>query len=157
MLIPRPWARPQVEKVRNKMTGTKGVAYLEYDPASGRYYELGQGPQRASGNGGGGGGAPGAAGDGGGGGNGDAPDGSWAREQARGYQIDVADAPCAPAVGGGAREWVDDALLRQRQDQDALNGVKARTYDLTVPRDARARGDDESGGIRSVGGSGDFE
>lgn len=38
----------QVQKVRSKTTGQRGVAVLEYDAASGRYHELGRGPASAA-------------------------------------------------------------------------------------------------------------
>jgi hypothetical protein len=121
-----------VQKVRNKGTGSRGVAALEYQPSSGRYFELGQG------GGGAGAGVTGAAVAGaaaangarghGGGGEGRA---SLAREGAG--LVEVEDAP----EGGGSDDslgGVSDDLRRQRHDQEELQRFKQRQGAYDAPR-----------------------
>ncbi|GBF88530.1 hypothetical protein Rsub_01245 [Raphidocelis subcapitata] len=123
----------QIQKVRNKTTGSRGVAMLEYDPASGRYFELGCAPASAASAGGGAGGlAAGAAA---------AAAAGERRNLAReGAGVDVMDEEEGEEEeeGGGG---VDDALFEARLRQDAAVEVKLRAagvVDLTESRERAA-------------------
>jgi hypothetical protein len=114
--------------VRNKTTGSRGVAALEYHPASGRYYELGQGPTAAAAAAASGGAAvPGAAGAAAAGGPAAVGAGgerwSKAREGEGLVEVEAAEGEREEEVALGG---VSEDLRRQRHDQEELQRYKQR-------------------------------
>ncbi|KIY92620.1 hypothetical protein MNEG_15342 [Monoraphidium neglectum] len=119
----------QVQKVRSKTAGTRGIAVLEYDAASGQYHEVGQGPA------GGGEGASSAG-------------GAWrAREGPAGgvegwdEEDEGEDGLDGGEEEGGTARADDDGLLGEQWDGEVLEFVGRRAAALR--RDAALAAADE--------------
>lgn len=124
----------QVQKVRNKTTGMRGRALLEYDAASGRYHEVGQGPAHGAAATAGAAAAAGAAGAGAGqvplaAGGGEEGRWSYARE-GLGEGLDVEDLEEWEEGEEEEQELVDDALLDERRDGEVLSEVTRRQIEV---------------------------
>jgi len=121
----------QIQKVRNKTTGSRGVAVLEYNAASGRYHEVGQGPVQSAA----------------------AASGAGAQQQQQQQQQGERFSLAREGLGdnvevteiGGESSRVDDALLEARRDQEVLLSVKERVFDYTKAREQQGGGDEEEG------------